>query len=70
VALIGLRAEKAQLVFARGAGLPVDCGALLRGAVTPLGGRGGGQPGLAQGGVPEPGLLERALDAAEAALAT
>jgi alanyl-tRNA synthetase len=64
VALLGLRAEKTQLIFARAEGLSVDCGALLRAALAPLGGRGGGQPALAQGGLPDPARLEEALAAA------
>ena len=64
VALLGLRAEKTQLVFARAEGLSVDCGALVRATLAPLGGRGGGQPALAQGGLPEPAQLEEALAAA------
>ncbi len=68
VALLGLRAEKTQLIFARGEGAGLDCGALLRAVLAPLGGRGGGQPALAQGGLPDPSRLEEALDAAFAAL--
>ena len=64
VALLGLRAEKTQLIFARADGLNVDCGALLREALAPHGGRGGGQPALAQGGLPDPAWLEAALSAA------
>jgi alanyl-tRNA synthetase len=64
VALLGLRAEKTQLIFARAEGLELDCGRLLRETLAPLGGRGGGQPGLAQGGLPDPTQLEQALDAA------
>jgi alanyl-tRNA synthetase len=68
VALLGLRAEKTQLIFARAETLDVDCGALLRAALAPLGGRGGGQPALAQGGLPDPTQLEETLAAALAAL--
>jgi alanyl-tRNA synthetase len=64
VALLGLRAEKTQLIFARAEGLELDCGKLLRETLAPFGGRGGGQPGLAQGGLPDPARLEEALDAA------
>jgi alanyl-tRNA synthetase len=64
VALLGLRAEKAHLLFARADGLAIDCGALLRTVLAPFGGRGGGQPGLAQGGLPDGSRLEDALDAA------
>lgn len=69
VALLGLRADKAQLVFARAEGLPLDCGALLRQTLAALGGRGGGQPGLAQGGLPDPARLDEALDTARALIA-
>src|SRR5205823_3745233 len=64
LALLGLRAEKVQLVFARAEGLEIDCGALLRATLAPFGGRGGGQPGLAQGGLPDAAQLEAALQAA------
>jgi alanyl-tRNA synthetase len=69
VALFGALGDKAQLVFARGEGLPVDCGALLRATLAPLGGRGGGQPALAQGGVAGPEQLALALEEAGRALA-
>ena len=69
VALLGGRAEKTQLIFARAEGLALDCGALLRATLAPLGGRGGGQPALAQGGLPDGAQLEAALDAALARLA-
>jgi alanyl-tRNA synthetase len=39
-------------------------GELLKEAVALLGGKGGGAPDLAQGGGPEGGRLEAALDAA------
>jgi alanyl-tRNA synthetase len=64
VALLGLRAEKTQLIFACAAGAPLDCGALLRATLAGFGGRGGGQPTLAQGGLPDGAQLEAALDAA------
>jgi alanyl-tRNA synthetase len=64
LALLGLRAEKTQLIFARADGLTVDCAALLRATLAPFGGRGGGQPALAQGGLPDAARLEEALDVA------
>ncbi|GAB4198920.1 MAG: DHHA1 domain-containing protein [Roseiflexaceae bacterium] len=70
VALLGVQADKAQLVFARGEGLALDCGALLRQTLTTVGGRGGGQAGLAQGGLPDPARLEEALDTAQTLLIT
>lgn len=63
VALLGLRGEKTQLVVARAEGLPIDCGALLREALAPRGGRGGGSAALAQGGLPDPAQLDAALEA-------
>jgi alanyl-tRNA synthetase len=64
VALLGLRAEKTQLIFARADGLEVDAGKLLRATLEQFGGRGGGQPALAQGGLPDGSRLEEALAAA------
>ena len=64
LALLGLSVEKAQLVFARGAASRVDCGALLRETLAAFGGKGGGQPAMAQGGLPDPAKLDAALDAA------
>jgi alanyl-tRNA synthetase len=68
VALLGVAGEQAQLIFARGEGMPVDCSALLRAVSAPFGGRGGGAPSLAQGGLPGPAHLDAALDAALAAV--
>jgi alanyl-tRNA synthetase len=64
VALLGLRAEKTQLIFARAEAAELDCGKLLRDTLAAFGGRGGGQPALAQGGLPNATRLEQALDAA------
>lgn len=64
VALLGLHGSKAQLVFARAEGLPLDAGALLRAALPHVGGKGGGGAALAQGGGPDAAGLEAALDAA------
>jgi alanyl-tRNA synthetase len=61
VALLGVRADKAQLIFARAADLTVDVNVLLKTAVAVVGGRGGGTPALAQGGGPEVAKLEEAL---------
>jgi alanyl-tRNA synthetase len=64
VALLGLRADKAQLVFNRPAGVAADMGALLKSAAAIVGGRGGGKPEAAQGGGPERERLDEALQAA------
>jgi alanyl-tRNA synthetase len=59
---------RAHLVFARGTGVPHDAAALLKLALAPLGGRGGGKPDVAQGGGPEVAGLDAALAAAVAAI--
>jgi alanyl-tRNA synthetase len=56
------------LCFARPKGPGPSMGDLLKEAVALLGGRGGGAPDLAQGGGPDGGRLEAALDAAAARL--
>jgi alanyl-tRNA synthetase len=64
VVFAGVLNEPATLVLAASADAGVDAAALLREALAPLGGRGGGTARLAQGGVPSqaqlPGVL-RAL---------
>ena len=42
----------APVIIARSADVALDAGALLRQATAELGGRGGGRPELAQGGIP------------------
>jgi alanyl-tRNA synthetase len=70
VALLGSRAEKAHLVFARSDALAQDVGALLRDAVALLEGRGGGRGPIAQGGGERVDRLDEALArAADAARA-
>jgi alanyl-tRNA synthetase len=64
VALLGVRGERPQLVFARADDVALDAGALLRAAVAAGGGRGGGRPDFAQGGVPTDDGLDLALQAA------
>ncbi len=63
VAVIGLAGDKAQVLVARPEGHALDCGRLVREALAPLGGRGGGPPAMAQGGVPDAGRLAEAVDA-------
>jgi alanyl-tRNA synthetase len=67
-AVLGIRGEKSHILLSRPAGSGVDCGQVVREVLTPLGGRGGGQPALAQGGVPDSALLEEALARAASAL--
>ncbi len=68
VALLGATGEKAALVFARSEDVGLDASALLRQAVGPFGGRGGGRPNLAQGGVPDGANVRAALDEAARAV--
>jgi alanyl-tRNA synthetase len=68
VVLLGVRGERPQLVFARADDVALDVGALLRTAVAAGGGRGGGRPDFAQGGVPTNEGLDAALQAARLAL--
>jgi alanyl-tRNA synthetase len=51
VALFAAGGEKPALIFARSADAPGDMGRLLRDVSAAFGGRGGGQPEIAQGGV-------------------
>ena len=68
VICLGVRGERPQLICARADDAPVNAGDLLRSAVTAVGGRGGGRPDWAQGGVPTNAGLDLALTAALAAL--
>jgi alanyl-tRNA synthetase len=65
VIAVGARGERPQIVVTRSDDVQADAGALLRAAVAVAGGRGGGRPDWAQGGVP----ANEGLDAALAALA-
>lgn len=67
LALLGTAGEKTHLVFARSADVPHNMGALIKPALTTLGGRGGGSPTLAQGGGSSSTLeaVERVLAAAQ-----
>jgi len=53
VALLSAAGDKANLVFARSADLTFDMNALMKEAVSRIGGRGGGRPNFAQGGGPQ-----------------
>ncbi|MDX2139927.1 MAG: DHHA1 domain-containing protein [Chloroflexota bacterium] len=50
IALLGIAGEKSYVICARSTDLPDDMNVLLKRALEPLGGRGGGSPSLAQGG--------------------
>ena len=69
IALLASRdGNSARIIFARSASLPQNMGQLLGDACQMLGGRGGGKPEMAQGGVTDAGRLQEALDAAAAKL--
>jgi alanyl-tRNA synthetase len=61
VALLGVKGNKAQLIFARSADLSYDMRPLLQDACSLVGGGGGGGPELAQGGGPALKRLDEAL---------
>jgi alanyl-tRNA synthetase len=64
VAIIGVTGQKAQVVVTRppSATTP-DCGKILREVLTKFGGKGGGQPQGAQGGVPDASRLAEVIAA-------
>jgi alanyl-tRNA synthetase len=72
VVLLGVGGDRPQLIFTCADDVSLDVGALLRDAAAAGGGRGGGRPDWAQGGVPTlDGLglaLSSALEAARSAL--
>ncbi len=70
IALLGASGEKAQLIFARSADLSNDMNGTLKLALQSFGGRGGGQPSMAQGGGVSASAeqIRGALDAAQTAL--
>jgi len=65
VALLGaISGDRAHLVFARSADRPEAMHQLLGVALAQVGGKGGGQPGLAQGSGPQIAQLDAALEVA------
>ncbi len=65
MAAVGVRGPKSQLVVARPEDAAADCVRVVNEVLAGLGGRGGGQARMAQGGVPDPSRLADAV--AEAA---
>ncbi len=67
--LLGWRGEgKGRFVFAATPGLNVHMGNILRAALAEVGGRGGGRPEWAEGGVPDPARVADVLDQAQRAI--
>ncbi len=61
--LLGTTFGQPGVVFAQSPGLPNDMGALMKEALATLGGRGGGNRDLAQGGASEPQRVAPAIAA-------
>jgi alanyl-tRNA synthetase len=61
--VLGISGEKAQLLVGRPSDHSLDCGKLVREVLAAFGGRGGGQPAIAQGGIPDPSRLADAVAA-------
>jgi len=68
VALLATTSPQPSLVFAQSAGQASDMGALMKDAMSKLGGRGGGSKDMAQGGVPNADGIEAALSNVAATL--
>jgi alanyl-tRNA synthetase len=69
VALLATTSPQPSLVFAQSAGQPFDMGALMKDAMTKIGGRGGGSKDMAQGGIPNAQGIEARLKEIAATLA-
>jgi alanyl-tRNA synthetase len=69
VVLLGATQGQAGLVFAQTPGLAFDMGALMKQAMTDLGGRGGGTKDMAQGGAPDASRVQAAVEAAKKRIA-
>ena len=66
IVMLGVLGERPQLLFTRADDVSLNMGDLLRTAAAAGGGRGGGRPDWAQGGVPSNEALDVALDVARA----
>jgi alanyl-tRNA synthetase len=69
VALLATTSPQPSLVFAQSRGQPFDMGALMKDAMTKIGGRGGGSKDMAQGGIPNAEGIETRLKEIAASLA-
>jgi alanyl-tRNA synthetase len=68
VAIVAGEGQPTPVVASRSAGVTFDCGAWMKSVTAALGGRGGGKPELAQGGVAA--RAEAILEHAKASLAS
>ena len=62
VALLGCGGTQPGVVFAQAPGLANDLGALMKEALGELGGRGGGNKDMAQGGAQDASKIEAVLE--------
>lgn len=69
IVLFGARSGQPGVVFAQSRGLTFDMGALMKEALPLLGGRGGGNRDMAQGGASKPEHIDEALAQASANIA-
>ena len=69
VALIGCGGQQPAVVFAQSSGLLNDMGALMKEALVELGGRGGGNKDMAQGGASDASKIEAVLEGISARIA-
>jgi alanyl-tRNA synthetase len=70
VAFLGSTFGQSSLVFAQSPGQPFDMGALMKQALSQLGGRGGGSKDMAQGGPQDTGKIQEVLTALMSQIAT
>lgn len=68
IALLATTSPRPSLVFAQSVGQPTDMGALMKGTMSKLGGRGGGSKDMAQGGLASAEAIEPALNNVAATL--
>lgn len=64
IALLGLKSQNAQMVFARSSDVNIKINDLFKEVLPLINGKGGGNPQSAQGGGPDISNLESALDSA------
>ena len=69
VALLGCGGVQPSVVFAQSAGLAYDMGVLMKEALVELGGRGGGNKDMAQGGAADATKIEGVLEAVSGKIA-
>ncbi|ABF43033.1 Threonyl/alanyl tRNA synthetase, SAD [Candidatus Koribacter versatilis Ellin345] len=62
VALLGCGGTQPAVIFAQTSGLPNDMGGLMKEALVELGGRGGGNKDMAQGGATDASKIEAVLE--------